>query len=80
MLRIQKAKFSIALVKDRWYKNYANIQNINTLYDSSGIYDQSVIKNSSITSIHEFRNFRQDFSNQDSEIEHTIEKRKIYDK
>jgi len=78
MLWTQNAKFAIALIKNRWYKRNANIQNIYTIYDSFGIYEQSIIESTSTTFMNDIWNFRQDCSNQDFEFKHMIAKRQIY--
>ena len=80
MLQTQNAKFTIALLKNRWYKKGVDIDNINTIYDSFGIYKQTdaEIKNSTLISMYGIQDFRQDCLDQDSEIEHTIMKRQIY--
>ena len=77
MLQTQNAKFIIALLKNRWYKKGVDIDNINTIYDSFGIYKQTdaEIKNSTLISMYGIQDFRQDCLDQDSEIEHTIMKR-----
>ena len=77
MLRTQNAKFAITLIKNRWYKKDINAQNINTIYDSLGIYSQGInatTENSVLNSMYEIRNLRQDCLNQDPEIDHSIMK------
>ncbi|KAF0504839.1 protein far1-related sequence 5-like [Gigaspora margarita] len=36
MLRTQRAKFSIVLIKNQWYKKDTDLNNIDTLFDSCG--------------------------------------------
>ena len=77
MLRTQNAKFAITLIKNRWYKKDINAQNINTIYDSLGIYSQGInatTENSALNSMYEIRNLRQDCLNQDPKINHSIMK------
>ena len=81
MLRTQKAKFAISLIKSRWYKKGADIQNINIIFDSCKISDHNSnisIGSSELLSMSSIRNLRQDDLTEDPEIEHSIAKRQIY--
>jgi len=78
MLQTQHAKFSIKLIMSRWYKKDMDLHNVNTVFDSSGIFnyaDTQFNSNQLMTGIH---NLRQDYLIHNSEVDHTITKRQIY--
>ncbi|CAG8484806.1 11795_t:CDS:2 [Cetraspora pellucida] len=66
MLKTSKVKFSIALIKNRWYKKSADLHKVNTLFDSCSISNSSeeLFTNdeiqASFSPMNTIRNFRTD--------------------
>ena len=69
------------MLKHRWYKKGIDIQNIDTVFDSSGISKNTSnvgYESLALPFMRGIRDLRQDDLVQNFEIEHTITKRQIY--
>ncbi|RIB16277.1 hypothetical protein C2G38_2190405 [Gigaspora rosea] len=81
ILQTKTAKFSMVLIKSRWYKKDLEMHDFNTTYDSSGLSANTIntrTESLALTSICDTWNSEQDTFIQDIEIEESITSRQIY--
>ncbi|RIB27775.1 hypothetical protein C2G38_2324276 [Gigaspora rosea] len=81
MLQTKTAKFSLDLIKSRWYKRSVNMDKTNIIYNSVGIHNIATnrrAENLVLTSISNIQNLNQDYSISNAEIENSIATRQIY--
>ncbi|CAG8552459.1 15349_t:CDS:2, partial [Cetraspora pellucida] len=84
MLKAQKVKFAIALIKSRWYKNDVNSLKVNTLFDNCNVSSSEEFfitdyVQTSFSTMNMIQVLRKDDLGGDyKEIEHKILKQQIY--